>query len=323
MTSKAKSLILGVAALACAAPAMSQEVVFRDDNPIFPATGVWWTANDGAGRWGVVLEGQESDGLPDGQLAVTIFSYESANTQRQAWYTSAQGYAFNANWRLDGFIGDIQLDLVQSAGGTCLLCQDNQFEGEATDPDVSDDASITFLDTNNAILTVGGVGHQLTKAQFGGGVGASYEELFTRPYQIQFEASNGSTDFRFIDFVEPLLSQENITFQGTSGWNTYGFTASGEINRGGGYSPIVADFEIIVNDESNEFFLNMSYNGIVTELKLFSFNRHMFEGRGVSGFVPNEFDTDLRSNALLISAPSMNVFRDPGNAPYPFRTFGQ
>ena len=326
MTSKAKNLILGVAALACALPAWSQST-FRDDTPIFPSTGVWWSAENGDGRWGLVIEAQEGDGFPDGHIAVTVFSFESANTQNQAWYTSAQGYEFNANWRADGFIGDLQLDLVRSADGTCLLCQDGENAGEATAPDVSDTAQILFTDSNNAIFTVGNVGHQLVKAQWGDGVDRAFEDLFTRPLQIQFEANtspSGTTNFRFIDYVVPSLVQQDASFNGTSGWNVYEFIAKGELDRGGGnVRAVEGDFQILANDESQEIFMSMNYGGFNAVLKVFSFSRHLFEGRGVSSIVPQDFDLFLNSNALIVSVPSMNIFNDPGAAPYPFRVFGE
>lgn len=325
MTSKAKNIILGVAALACALPAWSQPT-FRDDAPIFPSSGVWWSANDGAGRWGLVIEAQEGEGFPDGQIAVTVFSFESANTQNQAWYTSARGYAFNANWREDGFIGDLQLDLVRSANGTCLLCEDGVNEGMETASDVAEDAHLLFTDSNNAIFTVGNVGHQLVKAQWGDGVNSSFDELFTRPMQFQFEANttfSDSAQFRIIDFVLPSFGEQDVVFNGTTGWNVYDFTARGELDRGGNVSSIEADFQIIANPESHEFFLNMTYGGFNAVLKMFSYSRNLHEARAVSSIVPQQLGEVLNANALMISVPSMNIFSDPGAAPYPFRSFGE
>lgn len=323
MKNKARNLLLGAVALAAATPSWAFDI-FRDDTPIFPSTGIWWSSNDGAGRWGVVVEAQEGDGFPDGQLAITVFSYESANIQNQAWYTSADAYQFNNNWLEDGFIADMELDLIRSTEGTCLLCDDGENEGAPADSDVQDDANIVFFDSNNAILTVGGVGHPLVKAQWGDGVTRTFEDLFTRPMQVQFEAAtfpSGDAVFRFADFVTPTLAELDILFNGTGGWNVYEFSAVGDIEVNGTILPTEADFQIIANDESHEFFMNMEYEGYTATLKLFSFSRHLFEGRTVGSLVPGDLEQDLNANVLITAVPSMNFFNNPGNGPYPLGGF--
>ena len=52
----------------------------RMDAPIFPATGIWWSGSDGAGRWGLQVELQRQSSESEAVLRIVLFSFRAQLT---------------------------------------------------------------------------------------------------------------------------------------------------------------------------------------------------------------------------------------------------
>lgn len=327
------------------------EPVLREEAPLLPANGAWWSNNTGAGRWGITVETQDSteflsdtDSTQQAMITVNILSYEQDQPQQQAWYTSIQPYEFNADWRTDGYISELDLSLSRSANGTCLLCEDGERNGESVISEVPS-ATLRFIDALNAELTVGSVTHRLTKARFADGKANSTRSYWERPFQFQFESAliDNNTDpsspttnarnfnIRHFGQVTPVLVAQDQNFSGTAGWDIYRFVAEGVIiqdflREGSGGTSFgstavdvdAGDFTIYANDQTREYFLSYdpNANGLLNVnssyvdpvLKLFPNGQHVIEGRSAFNLtVPtNRGETTQFANAFMLSLPSMN-----------------
>lgn len=291
----------------------------REARPLYPATGTWWSAPAGAGRWGVQIEVQQSDRFPSGLLSAAVFSYEGDDLTRQAWYVTSQEYTFNEAWRQEGYIGKLNLNLRRTANGTCLECADGMQDGESMEAEVSD-VEITFNTSTTAILRAGDVEHQLVKAEFAANAGgAGTQDFWARPFQLQFqlESSPVISDFglalNFIDIVEPVLDRSSQTYRDRSGWDVYQFSANGSsfstTIAGPSSEPIFGTFELFVHPELNEYFLVLNdadESGYQAELQLFPLGRYVVEGRGMAVELPTQ-DPSVSGFAqvLLVTTPSM------------------
>lgn len=325
--------------------------VLREEAPLLPANGAWWSNNTGAGRWGITVETQDSteflsdtDSTQQAMITVNILSYEQDQPQQQAWYTSIQPYEFNADWRTDGFISELDLSLSRSANGTCLLCEDGERNGDSVISEVPS-ATLRFIDALNAELTVGSVTHRLTKARFADGKANSTRSYWERPFQFQFEsalidnnsdantATNNSRNLniRHFGLVTPFLVAQNQSFSGTVGWDIYRFVAEGVVisnsNAQGsdnasftstGIEADAGDFTIYANDTTREYFLTYNPSAPALQiagisyvdpvLKLFPNGQHVIEARSAFDLsVPtNRGETTQFANAFMLSLPSMN-----------------
>lgn len=325
--------------------------VLREEAPLLPANGAWWSNNTGAGRWGITVETQDSteflsdtNSTQQAMITVNILSYEQNQPQQQAWYTSIQPYEFNADWRTDGFISELDLSLSRSANGTCLLCEDGERSGDSVISEVPS-ATLRFIDALNAELTVGSVTHRLTKARFADGKANSTRSYWERPFQFQFEsalidnnsdinpATTNSTEvnIRHFGLVTPLLVAQNQSFAESSGWDIYRFVAEGavvsnSVTQGSGNSSFTStvfeadagEFTIFANDTTREYFLTYNPSGpalqvagfsyVNPSLKLFPYGQHVIEGRSSVDQVvhTNRGETTQFANAFMLSLPSMN-----------------
>lgn len=302
----------------------------RESRPIYPATGTWWSELDGNGRWGVQVEVQENSLLPEGLFTAAVFSYEADNPEQQAWYVSNQAYEFNPNWRADGFIGRMQMDLRRTEGGTCLVCPDGQRQGETVPAEVRD-VEIIFQDATNATLRVGNINHRLSKAEYVTTQGAGTQEFWARPFQVQFRLqspviSDYAAELTAVGVVEPGLNRAQATFRDRSGWDVYQFQLPAEFAfltiAGPRTEPAQANFELYVHPELNEYYLVLvdnSENQFVSEMRLFPLSRYVVEGRPLRAG-SNDGLPGYSAEVLLVNTPSM---RAPNNQvlPYPLGHF--
>lgn len=312
------SLLVMLAPLAQAQSPSIPEI--RDGLAVYPATGLWWTPPTGDGRWGVQVEVQSGEAFPGGWMGATIYSYESGNPQRQAWYVAAQHFSFNSNWREDGYVARMNLSLQRTANGICLTCADGGLSGNSAASDVAE-AEITFFDSLNGQLRVGDVIHPLVKAQWGDGVGADARSFWHRPFQIQAHIAStalildGGFTYEFIDLVEPLLTRENARFRDVDGWDVYEFTARAKnefVTIGGPMQEIVdADFELYSHAARNEHHLVFKASSAFVDIQLFPLSRYLIEGRSVQS---TELYREV-GQVLMMSAPSM---QGPDGEPLPF-----
>jgi hypothetical protein len=323
-----KLLIRGLLILA-ALSGFSQSVqaqdgmtALREARPLFPATGVWWTNADGAGRWGVQIELQESAAFPDGLLTAAVFSYEADDLSRQAWYVVNQAYNFNPQWRDDGYIGRLQLSLRRTANGTCLECEDGAQAGESVDSEVGD-VEITFHSSTNATLRVGSVNHELVKAEFGTTSNNTSRTYWERPFEFIMQVeSEGITDTFGRGLImraqaTPEFIRANEGILGIDGWDLYEAVVPAELfdNSDTGTMRVAtqAELELFVHPVLNRYLLVVdafsnagTLLSVGTTLELFPTSRYVIEGRALNTFIL--FGDLLRSGtgqSLMISTPSM------------------
>lgn len=312
----------------CIGPVQAQQtgVAQRVNLPIFPATGVWWTAPAGAGRWGVQVELQRASGDTDAVLTVAVFSYDEEDTSRQAWYVGNEIYRFNESWREDGYIARMPLVLRRTSEGTCLTCPDNETPGQNVEPGV-DNVEIEFTNSTNAILRVDGVEHALSKAEFASQA-AGTQGFWARPFQIQLQTEidevlpDNGLGVSYVDTVIPILRRSQFRFRGIDGWDVYEFDADGEvqiITIGPIFMPVRSRFELYVHPVLNEYFLVRSastdFEDLPVQVQLFPLGRYVMEGRSPEIF-PTGDGRHIVSQALLVSTPGMQA-EDGTPLPYP------
>lgn len=296
--------------------------VLREARPLFPATGVWWTNPDGAGRWGVQIELQESAAFPDGLLTAAVFSYEADDLSRQAWYVVNQAYSFNPQWRDNGYIGRLQLILRRTSNGTCLECEDGAQAGEGVDSEVGD-VEITFHSSTNATLRVGSVSHELVKAEFATASGNTSRAYWERPFEFVMQVeSDGITETFGRGLImraqaTPEFSRANEGILGIDGWDLYEAVAPAQLfeNSDAGTMKVAtqAELELFVHPVLNRYLLVVdafsnagTLLSVGTTLELFPTSRYVIEGRALNTFIL--FGDLLRSGtgqSIMMSTPSM------------------
>lgn len=288
----------------------------REDAPLMPAAGNWWTPTTGPGRWGIQIEVQTGSNFPLGFLGATIFTFESADPSIQTWYTLTGPYVYNSNWRQDGYIGEMELNLNQATNGICLLCEDGSLPGSPKTPDIAS-ARLVFKDSVNAELIVGDVVHQLVKSQWGDGVQGHLDDFWGQVFGATVEASYPNTRVNAISSVEPALQAATVEFEGEAGWEVYQYSTNvlAETLSNGQIVQIPQTFQILAHREMNQYRVAWPSATASARLifKLFPQSRMLVEGRLLQsiGFG----DDPVLANILFISSPSM---QSAGNSDRPW-----
>ncbi|GAB4191104.1 MAG: hypothetical protein Tsb002_19510 [Wenzhouxiangellaceae bacterium] len=279
----------------------------RENAALLPANGTWWTPTTGPGRWGLQIEVQTGSFFPRGFLGGAIFTFDSDDPSIPTWYNFNEAYAYNQNWRQDGYIGRMDINLGQSANGTCLLCEDGTNAGVPVTPAINS-ARIVFKDSVNAELIVGGVTHQLVKSQWGDGPAGHLDELWEQDFAINYEATYPNTLINGSGTIRPIRSSGGaVTYEGMDGWDSLIFVLRVFVEtsqNGSGFTDLF--FQILVHKESNQYRLispNLT-SATRLEYKIFPQSRMVFEGRLIRDVGFDE-DAEITSNFILITSPSM------------------
>jgi hypothetical protein len=290
----------------------------REDVPILPSGGNWWTPDTGPGRWGLQIEVQTGTVFPLGFLGSAIFSYSSDDPSDATWYSISQPYQYNPNWRQDGYIGRMVLTLNQSRDGICLLCEDGSAAGESIVPDVST-AEIIFRDSLNAELHVGNVVHQLVKSQWGDGVEAYLDEFWRRIFRFNIEATFSGFNINGGSLIAPQRANGTVTYESQTGWEVYNYTIPTVIENidNGVQAQAFQDFQLLVHTATNQYrviYPRLSEDRRL-EFKLFPQNRFIVEGRLLQG-VGFPSGEDVTGNMLFMTTPSLQPASDGSQRPW-------